>query len=243
MLDQDYLESMDLVINKMKKFCVIAVDYENHVPRNENNIFKTSIFHGLESLANQTFKDFDLIICHDGPKSKTYEDEGLNFKRAGLSPIIINTPERMNDWGHSSRDYAMRYAYENNIGEYYVIFNIDNYFEPWAFSRIAKEIENKKNNIVLFTVKHHKAYRSLDFKPEPFEKLNAKMLSCSPYLLKVNPDAKNIDAMQLVAHRDVWKENNFWWNKDFCADGIMYNTMCMKHSFSTIENQCLGHNF
>lgn len=227
----------------MKKFCIIAVDYENHVPRDENNIFNTSIFRGLQSLADQTFKDFDLIICHDGPKSKTYQEEGIDFEKMGLNPIILNTLERMNDWGHSSRDYAMRYAYENNIGEYYVIFNIDNVFEPWAFSRIAKEIEKSNNNIVLFPVKHYKVFNGLTFNPDPFLKLNSNLQSVGPYFFKSNPNSKNIDAMQLVAHKDIWAENNFWWNKDFCADGIMYKSMCMKNSFSTIHNQCLGHNF
>ena len=227
----------------MKKLCVIAVDYEHHVPRDENNIFRTSIFKGLQSLADQTFKDFDLIICHDGPKEKTYEEEGLDFEKMGLSPIILNTPERMNDWGHSSRDYAMRYAYENNIGEYYAIFNIDNYFEPWAFSRIAKEIKHTNSKIILFPVKHYKAFVGQVLNPDPHEPLNSKMHSAGIYFLKANPFAKNIDAMQLVAHRDIWKKNNFWWNKDFCADGIMYNIMCMKDGYSNIKNQCLGHNF
>jgi len=228
-------------INKIKKICVIAVDYEHHVPRDENNKFQTSIFKGLESLASQTFKDFDLIICHDGPKEKTYEEEGIDFKKMGLSPIILNTPKRMNDWGHSSRDFAMRYAYENNIGEYYVIFNIDNTFEPWAFSRIAKEINKTKNKIILFPVKHYKVFSGLTMNPDPLMYLQNSgiFLSC----FKTNNTARYVDAMQLVAHRDIWKKNNFWWNKDFCADGIMYNSMCMKDMYSVIRNQCLGKNF
>lgn len=224
----------------MKKLCVIAVDYEHHVPRNENNIYETSIFRGLQSLADQTFKDFDLIICHDGPKEKTYEEEGIDFKKMGLDPIILNTPKRMNDWGHSSRDFAMRYAYENNIGEYYVQFNIDNFFEPWAFNRIAKEIDNVRKNIVLFGVRHYKVMGGINMNPDPLVKLTDTGLYLSVF--HANEHARFIDAMQLVAHKDIWKKNNFWWNKGFCADGIMYNTMCMKDGY-TIIRQCLGHNF
>jgi len=225
----------------MKKLCVIAVDYEHHVPRNEKNQYRTSIFKGLESLASQKFKDFDLIICHDGPKEKTYEEEGIDFKKMGLDPIILNTPERMNDWGHSSRDYAMKYAYENNIGEYYIQFNIDNTFEPWAFDVIAKEIDKTKNKIVLFAVRHHKIFRGLPFIPDPTVPLSNINIGID-YIIKYNPKAKAVDAMQFVAHKDVWENNGFWWNKDFCADGIMYNSMCMKNMYSVIT-QCLGDNF
>ena len=225
----------------MKKLCVIAVDYEHHVPRDENNIYRTSIFRGLQSLANQTFKDFDLIICHDGPKEKTYKEEGIDFEKMGLAPTILNTPKRMNDWGHSSRDFAMRYAYENNIGQYYIQFNIDNVFEPWAFSRIVKEIDKTKNKIILFTVKHHKIMRGFPFKPDPIMPLGNGNIGIE-YLIKYNPNARFIDAMQFVAHKDIWHNNNFWWNKQFCGDGIMYNSMCMKNGYSVIT-QCLGDNF
>lgn len=191
----------------MKKFCFISVDYENHVPRGEQT---PSIHNGLQSIAAQTFKDFNLIICHDGPKERTYEEEGINFKTLGLEPIILNTPERMNDWGHSSRDFAMKYAYENNLGEYYIQHNIDNVFYSHALETLNKDIsENPAFNIFIFNIIHMKLGGSV--------------------LRGIPPAHCQIDAMQMVAHKDIWRDSGFWYNKENSSDGMIYQDICSKN--------------
>jgi len=212
-------------MSREKRFCVIAVDYEYHVPRQHDSdiINSTSIHRGLKSLKDQTFKDFNVVICHDGPKDKSYYDEGIDLEALGISGMLINTPERNADWGHSSRDLAMRTAYENDLGEYYIQFNIDNEFFPNAFhtlDSILKEIEEK---VVTFGVHHWKA-------------LGGNVLTGS--VARLN----SIDAMQLVAHKDVWRDMNFWYDKSFASDGIIYEEMCKKNKWKNIPVS-LGHNF
>jgi hypothetical protein len=178
---------------------------------------------GIESLANQTYKDFDLIICHDGPKKIPYEDE-INFAELGLSPHLINTEVRMNDWGHSSRDLAMRYAYENLPEcDYYIQFNIDNYFESNAFETINTFIKNFPVGIVIFSVRHWKAVGGSTFSGIP-------------------PILYNIDAMQLVAHKDIWESSGFWSDKSETSDGVIYENLCKQNKFYII-NECLGDNY
>jgi hypothetical protein len=186
----------------MKKFCIIAVDYEYHVPRTGKT---PSIQTGLQSIANQTFRDFNIVICHDGPKEKTYEEEGIDFKALGIEPILINTEKRMNDWGHSSRDLAMKYAYENNLGEYYIQFNIDNLLYKNALEYLNNEIDKTTKNIFLFSIIHHV--------------IGAVVSGDRPVFHKT-------DALQVVAHRDVWKECGFWEDKRYDSDGYIYTSMC-----------------
>lgn len=187
----------------MKKFCIIAVDYEHHVPRTGE---VPSIQTGLQSIANQTFRDFNIVICHDGPKEKTYEEEGINFKSLGISPILINTKKRMNDWGHSSRDLAMKYAYENNLGEYYVQFNIDNLLYKNALDVLNNEMKKTDKKIFLFSIFHHVDNNIMSGGRAVFHKT---------------------DALQLVAHRDVWKDFGFWKDKRYDSDGHIYTSMCV----------------
>jgi Glycosyl transferase family 2 len=193
------------------KFSVIAVDYDQHVPRE-------GMKNGLKSLSIQSFKDFELIICHDGPKSVPYEEE-VDFAALGLDPIIMNTPERMNNWGHSSRDLAMRQA----TGEYFIHFNIDNIFFPNAFKKIADKLDSVDEEIVIFGIRHWKAAGGAIFTGVP-------------------PRHCFIDVMQLVASARIWKEIGYWYNLEATSDGMIYEDMCNKYPWVTIPNM-LGDNF
>lgn len=195
----------------MPRFSVIAVDYENHVPR-------SGMVEGLKSLARQSFKDFELIICHDGPKENPYEYDPL-LADFGLKATIMNTPERMNDWGHSSRDYAMKRA----TGEYFIQFNIDNIFYDNAFERIDARLKEVKEQIVIFQVIHHKAAGGAVFTGVP-------------------PRHCFIDAMQLVAHRDIWREVGYWHRKEGTSDGLIYEDMCNRYPWAVLP-ECLGINY
>lgn len=212
-------------MSKEKRFCIIAVDYEYHVPREHDDRFidSTSIMRGLESLGAQTFKDFNVVICHDGPKQVPYEDEGIDFNELGLDPYVINTENRWSDWGHSSRDFAMEYAYENNLGEYYIQFNIDNELFPQALQVLSDAIDSSENEIFIFPVHHWKASGGDIFRGVP-------------------PRLCNIDCMQLVAHKNVWKSVGMWYNKDAMSDGIIYQDMCERFPWTEVQ-ECLGHNF
>lgn len=211
----------------MKKFCVLARDYEFHVPRSHDTDIpqSTSILRGLESLSKQTFNDFDLVICHDGPKQRTYLEEGIDFNSLGLDPILINTPERMQNYGHHSADAAMRYAYENNLGEYYIQFNIDNEFFPNAFEVLYDKISSHDEKVFLFTINHWK-----------IPGREGQEFSGIPVVVG------NVDAMQVVAHRDIWSEVGFWHSDHEWADGIIYEEMFKKYEWVQIP-ACLGNNF
>ena len=195
----------------MPKFSIIAVDYDKHVPRD-------GMRKGLESLARQTFKDFELIICHDGPKEDPYEYDPI-LEELGLKAVILNTPEYMNNWGHSSRDLAMRSA----VGDYFIQFNIDNIFYDNALERINQKLEEVNEEIVIFQVIHHKAAGGAVFRGVP-------------------PRHCFIDAMQLVASKKIWTEIGFWYRLEGTSDGLIYEDMCNRYPWVELP-ECLGVNF
>ena len=224
----------------MTRLCVISRDYEHHVPREHNpdDISSSSIHRGLASLGNQTFKDFNVVICHDGPKEKTYEEEeGIDFKELGLEPHLINTPKHYGLFGHPSADLAMRYAYENNLGDYFIQHNIDNEFFPEAFQTISDFLDNSQEDIVIFQIYHWKIYpltQNIKAMENPWTGI--------PPIRGGTAAGGGIDAMQLVAHKDIWKEVGFWYSNEEESDGIIYEDMCKRFSYSHIPI-VLGHNF
>ena len=201
---------------KGPKFGIIAVDYEHHVPR-------SGMIEGLKSIANQTYKNFEIVICHDGPKELPYDQEE-GFNELNISPHILNLDHWRGNYGHHSRDFAMRYAYEDLPDcDYYIQFNIDNKFELHAFQTIADKIKETKSDIIIFTVRHYKAANGQPFRGIP-------------------PVLCNIDCMQLVAHKDLWAKYDFWYRKEFTSDGHIYQRMCEENSWVNIE-ECLGDNY
>ena len=194
------------------KFSIIAVDYDGHVPREGMKA-------GLQSLADQTFKDYELIIIHDGPKTIPYEEE-FDFSVFKNPPVFLNTPYRINDWGHSSRDMGMRVA----SGDYFLQFNIDNIHFPHALEKISQRIDETGDPIIIFSIYHFK----INGDSEPFRGLP--------------PVYCNIDALQLVASRQTWEEVGYWYEKEPSADGVIYQDMCTKFNYSHIE-EVLGNNY
>jgi glycosyltransferase involved in cell wall biosynthesis len=196
----------------MSKFSIIAVDYENHVPRQ-------GMMKGLNSLANQTFKDFELIVVHDGPKEIAYEEE-FDFSVFKNKPIFLNTPERMNNWGHSGRDLGMR----NASGDFFFHFNIDNLLYPDCLEKINNKLETTNALVVLFAILHYKINNGTI----PFYGLP--------------PVYHNIDALQLVAHREIWKGLDYWYDLHEQGDSAIYQRICENYGWAYID-EVLAENY
>ena len=171
----------------MPKFSIISTDYEPHVPRDR-------MLEGLKSLGAQTFKDFELIIVHDGPKptsQEEYDDAGIDFKYLETDKHygIYGTNETLGGygWGHHSRSLGLR----NATGDYIIHFNIDNILYPDALEKIAKKIDQTKSEIVIFVCKH--------------EKFNVEYFSGLP------PVMGKIDLLQCVASKKAWDSIGGWY--------------------------------
>jgi hypothetical protein len=208
----------------MSKFSILVTDYDEHVPRDK-------AAQGLLTVSMQTFKDFELIICHDGPKKKTYEKEGIDFKSLNLNPIIINTDKRYNDWGHTSRDKMLKMA----KGDWIIHFNIDNILYPQALEKISNRIDEIKDKIaandkdpekfsVIFYIRHWKIHK------------DGKIFKGIP------PKLMNTDLLQMVVSRKIWEEIGYWYNKKERSDGVIYEEIGKKYPWVVLP-ELLGENF
>lgn len=83
----------------------------------------------VPALQLQGHQDWQLLLIHDGPNH-----QGLSERLRSLADPRVRyyeTPERINDWGHSLRALALENIAEEPIeGDYVVITNGDNYYCP-----------------------------------------------------------------------------------------------------------------
>jgi len=103
-----------------KRFGIIAVTYGEY--------FKESF---LQSILEQTYKNFDLHIYHDGKDFMGLESQLLDYSLKDLAIGNLfwhNTEKRMNQFGHDLRDLGIKEQADKY--EWLIITNCDNYYVP-----------------------------------------------------------------------------------------------------------------
>ena len=110
-------------------FSVVVIDYDKSVSLSE---FRRK----MKCLADQTCKDFEVLVYHDGPKDVSYEQDVERFATHSDTKFFI-TEEHQGDWGHWNRDRGIRVA----RGEWIIHTNADNLFYP-ELIEVLKEYVN-----------------------------------------------------------------------------------------------------
>ncbi len=212
----------------MPLFSVIVIHYQPTIP---HPIF----MRGIKSLQVQTFKDFEILVYHDGP---------LTDASAEMPVPVRCMEKRYNDWGHSLRDRGIREA----TGDYILHFNADNILYPHGLAEIAKEIHRQPrlqdqtgkildpNDIIIFPVAmvglQRVNGRVMQFKGSP------------PFfsILTGNPPVvQNIDCMQLVMKRSLWLAEGGWADKRELSDGFQYQRFAAKYGYREVGPVCGEH--
>lgn len=188
------------------KFSIIVPHYDRVIT---DEVFDR----GMKCLVDQTFKDFEVLVYHDGP-----------INRAIITPVSLNskiiiTDERENDWGHSNRDRGIKKA----KGEYIIHFNPDNILYPNALEEIYREsvkpypIETT-DSIIIFPIlmKGMQTNGKVVWRDQQNADSNYLIFTGLPTI------KYNIDCMQLVMKKSLWLSNGGWNDKSKESDGNMY---------------------
>jgi hypothetical protein len=183
------------------------------VPHYDGVISDEFFIQGMQCLKNQTFKDFEVLIYHDGPTSRPIPDVDIP------NSIITITKKRYNDWGHSLRDMGIRVA----KGEYIVHFNPDNILYDTCLEELDKlskiEIKQQPTSEILIYPILMKGMQTngLVVWREKSQADKKHMIFTGFPTIKYN-----IDCMQLVMRTRTWLGFGGWQNKAETSDGDMY---------------------
>lgn len=219
------------------------------VPHYDRSITDKLFIRGMECLLNQTFKNFEVLIFHDGPPSRPIPNIYKKFPNVKT----FETKLRENNWGHGNRDRGIKMA----KGEYIIHFNPDNILYPDALeeinrvaelpyteypgllfdkrrkalvsNRVLKPLTKEEekdfkiygsNNIIIFPIYMIGHFR---FGLYSLTSTRVKKITNQKYILTGDPAIKyNIDCLQLVMKRELWLSYGSWYDKSEQADAIMY---------------------
>lgn len=218
------------------------------VPHYDKSITDATFCEGIQCLLDQTYKNFETLIYHDGPLSRPLPDI---YKKLPNHRVFV-TQRRENNWGHGNRDRGIKQA----EGEYIVHLNPDNLLYNNALEEIVKTSEkpfseypcllvdkktkrsaghlNKQadkkilekylligtNNIIIIPIhmQGHFRYGLYNFGSSR----NMKFKNHKQIFTGDPAIKNNIDCMQLVMKRELWLSYGGWYDKSKESDGNMY---------------------
>lgn len=195
------------------------------MPHYQGSIDHDTFLRGVNSILNQTCKDFEIICIHDGPLL-TEEDFPVE---------VVCTKKRYNDWGHSLRDWGIKKA----KGEYIIHFNPDNVLHPDCLEVLS----TYSDDVLVFVVKMMGLITHVDKHGQQWRAYQPERDYSKYTVLTGNPVVYgNIDCMQLVAKRWVWHGIGGWKDKREQSDFVLYEEIGLKHP-PTFISEVLGEHY
>lgn len=201
------------------------------MPHYEKAVSVEYMVRALESLRAQEYQNFEILLLHDGPKSRPFSEE-IELKRYPNLSYLEVTEKHCGDWGHTLRDIGIR----KSKGKYILHMNSDNVLYPFALEAIVKEMGKSRyakslkksgganmshlnsNDIIIFPIQMIGVQS--DGLRLWYESRNDP--GYSTILTGYPPCLGYIDCMQLVMRRKLWLLYGGWYDRSEMADGRMY---------------------
>ncbi len=184
------------------RFSVIIPTY------NRSNILRETI----DSVLNQSFKDFEIIVVNDGSTDDTAE----LLRGYGEKIIAIN---KENSGSEKSRNKGA----EASSGEYLAILDDDDLFFPWTLD-VYNKIITKKNYPPLLLGQPFHFIESL---PSDFQKINKKQIKFVTYKDYFSKDRSVYSSSSMIViKREFFFQlggfRKYYQNKEFYLDDIEF---------------------
>jgi len=215
------------------------------IPHYDGIISDEILLRGLSCLENQTYRDFEVLLYHDGPISRDLPD----FSPLSYDLKFKETKERYNDWGHSLRDLGIEQA----KGEYILHFNPDNILYTFALEKINNTIENMDGRYAAIKRDNGTVFSGNNIVIYPIYLIgiicngfgfNRTYNENHRFILKGYPPLKYyIDCMQLVMKTDLWRRVGGWYDKSEEGDGEMYQAFVKANNGARYVDDILGEHY
>ncbi len=138
---------------------MVVASYLNNDPRRIDSLMCL-----VYSIRAQTYKNWELVIIHDGPiTDPNVEKTFLDLNKMPLVSAVISEV-RKNDFGHSWRHWGICHK---ATGQYVGLSNDDNYYMPNYFEWMLWEMITKEAELSICNMVHsHRQWQVIFSKPE-----------------------------------------------------------------------------
>ena len=238
---------------KAPLFSVVVVDYEGSVTRDQ---FRRK----MKCLADQSDKDFEVLVYHDGPKATSYEEDLAGALSHPATRYFV-TSQREDKWGHPNRDRGVRAA----RGDWIIHTNADNLFYPnlievlgaaardptehadpgrtvpvkadgsvplkkWRLAVESGSVAMSRPQALIYAI----VMRGNVIYGGELARLPLDLDQSAVILSGVPVAPKYIDAMQFVMRRDLWLAEGGWRNHAAGSDGVLYQSFARKYHIRSV---------
>lgn len=219
-------------------FSIVMPHYDGAIPHDR-------FVRAVSCIKAQSYPFWELLIYHDGPVSSD-ELKSFTTKFGDKRIKFIATEQRFNDWGHSLRQMGINAA----SGDYIFNTNSDNViyqnalailaaYSFWPKRRVKMKSlvgavrEHQMNpDVLIYGVKMMGAFNYLNEHRTARAKGSEEAIQL--ILTGWPPNKYSIDAMQMVARKDIWKRYGGWNLKKEEADGELIENISRKEGYLVI---------
>jgi hypothetical protein len=157
---QDHSEDARIILAQRRQITQLQLSYRQSI-YNNRRVPRLTIFCVayrryeaipilIHSMMCQTFKDFKLVVIHDGEDDRMKEILTSFALRYPESFTFIFTRERHNDYGHSLRQIGVELC----ESEFYMSTNDDNYYVPVFLEEMFKKADSEALDLILCDMVH-----------------------------------------------------------------------------------------
>ena len=179
-------------------------------------------FHRMvQSVATQTYKNWEHIICSDG----IHEENIKHIVTAYKDPrrVYMTAKQHYGGYGAYVRQEVMT---DRANGKYFVFLDDDNFIFPDYISKMVKSLEDARDDERFCICK------ILHFGPVRADVGNP------PLYLRGEPKLCFIDTLQIMVEAEAMRDIG-WVNNHYCADGYTFEELGKRYKYTRIED-CLA---
>lgn len=184
----------------------------------------------LDSIINQTYKDFEIIVVNDGTKDNSQDIINMYVDKYECVKSIVQENQGLS----VARNNGIKKA----RGKYFLVLDSDDYFEKGLLEELNKELEkNGDVDLMRFQVRNI-SKNTIDYHEEPFNNLNG--IEAFKRIVKYHYVE---NACCYLYNREYFIKNNFEYKKGVYHEDFGLTPLVIEKAKSVSSIDYIGYDY